>query len=265
MRVLIGTAAWEKALPPGKSLPRPVKDLDFLVTSEERRGPGEDFISGDSILEAYEFKTDHVSLDELLTVKLSHSFWVVTDLLSWSKHVKDIHVLRRQGAVVKEDLYSLAYSHWEGVFGPKSVKLDQTREDFFNNSVDRYYVHDSIHASVALGGSPGFEKILRDDSEVAVSRAKFEALDETVKARLVFEEVMVLSLERDLIPLAHSSGVEPDREAIYRSYSKQLRLLITQYSKGWFPRWVVENYHLVATPPLNYWRMFEESDRKVRL
>lgn len=52
---------------------------------------------------------------------------------------------------------------------------------------------------------------------------------------------------------------------IQQAYRKHLRLLVTQYSKGWFPRWIIENYFSVSAPPLNYWEMFRDSDKAVRL
>lgn len=94
------------------------------------------------------------------------------------------------------------------------------------------------------------------------SASRFELLSDEAKSFLVFEEV--LALERELIP-RHEAGRPVEFLEIQEAYRKHLRLLVTQYSKGWFPRWIIENYFSVSVPPLNYWEMFRDSNKVVRL
>ena len=265
-KVLVGSKAMALHLG-DKAMNLPLKDTDYLVDKKPiKNASGEDYILAPVILDSYDFIEDVASLDELLTLKISHSPWVITTLQEWGKHLKDIRLLQDNGATLIEELYSIAYKEWELKYGLKNVNLSKSKMDFFNKSVKRYYEHDSVHESIALAGLPAFNLILETGSEVKPSKEKFAKLSLEGKKRLVFEEVMVLSLERDLIPISmENKNSFITKEIIYRSYKKQLRLLMTQYSKGWFPRWIIENYFVVASPPLNYWDMFQDSSKKISL
>jgi len=263
-RILIGSSAvnfFDSSI-----LNRKSKDQDYLSLSKslsEENQDFNDFINGEGIInvpEKYEFTSEIASLDEVYTLKVSHSPWVISDK-SWMKHISDIKKLKNHGAILIPELHNLAYAEWEKRKGAKNVNLNQDKEEFFTNNIRRTYDHDSIHSSIAFENEPMYMKILADNESVKTSRKKFEKLSDNDKKQLVQEEVMVLSLERDLIP----SSKDINTTVLFSSYLKQLRLLITQYSKGWFPQWIIENYFLVARPPLNYWEKFQISDKKILL
>lgn len=258
-KVLIGSAAVEERAP--GLLGRPCADVDYLTLKPVA---GHDSIDGRGILDVYPFASEVASLSEVYTLKVSHSPWMGKGYGEWFKHLKDIRALQEAGAVLVPALHSAAYRQWEERKGRKLVNLNQDKETFFHGGVRRVYDHDSVHAAVALGEEPAFNLILREGSEVAVDRSRFETLALPSKKRLVFEETMVLSLERDLIPRSERGEII-DEWAILRSYTEQLSRVITQYSKGWWPQWIIENYFLVQHPPLNYWELFQDSPKKVRL
>ena len=260
-KVLIGSRAVEAHLG-SNALGRQARDWDYLTLVPLLRG---DSIDGSGILDVYPFESDVATLDEVYTLKVSHSPWIITTVDKWSKHMGDIRLLRQAGCRVIEPLHEAAYRQWEIRKGPKKVNLDQEREKFFGGGVTRYFHHDSVHAAVALSKAPAFNLILGQESEVKVSRELFGKLDHEAQKRLVYEEAMVLSLERDLLPRKFKMERTPTTLDIYESYRRQLRLLITVYSKGWWPRWIIENYFDVLDPPLNYWDMFWDSDRKMAL
>lgn len=255
-RVLIGSAAIEERA--GNLLGRLSKDRDYLTLNPV---PGADNVDGSGILDKYSFVEEIATLDEVYTLKVSHSPWVIDSLSNWYKHLWDVQKLKEHGAHLIPELHDAAYREWEARRGAKNVNLDQDKEAFFNNSVKRYYEHDSVHAAVALGSEPAFNKILADGSEVKTSRRKFESLPDFQKRALVYEETFVLSLERDLIPYSIERAEPAGKGEMYDSYRKQLRLLITQYSKGWWTRWIIEHYQEVFTPPLDYWKMFADSEK----
>lgn len=254
-KVLIGSAAinhYDLSI-----LNREAKDRDYLAMEKES---GIDFINGVGILDKYEFKSEIASLDEIYTIKVSHSPWVISPN-SWQKHLKDIKSLKSNGAHIVQELHDICYSEWEKRKGKKRVNLNQDKEEFFNGNVRRIYDHDSIHASVAFNENPMYMSILADGEEVKTSKKKFFNLTHEEQKQLVREEVMVLSLERDLIP----SKKHIDDSIIFASYVNQLKLLITQYSKGYFPQWIIENYYDVLKPSHNYWESFQNSDKKILL
>lgn len=258
-RVLIGSAAIALHLP--GSLNREPKDKDYLSLNLVKN-PGEDLILGQGIVDRYPFSGYVASLDELYTLKVSHSAWVIGS--SWQKHLFDIVTLKRNGAKLIPELHDIAYAEWERRKGVKRVNLNKDKEEFFHSGVRRKYIHDSIHAAVAFYDEPLFNRILFPGAEVKVSRTLFEQLSEEDKARLVQEETMVLALERELIP-ADDRGESIDKYRWFRAYQKQLQALLTELSKGWFPMWSFENFDKVARPPHNYWKKFSESDKKVLL
>lgn len=255
-KVLIGSSAVEHWAP--GLLQREAKDRDYLALEPDEDS---DFINGVGVVDSYSFSGPIASLDEVYSLKVSHSPWVKNET-DWMKHLKDIRRLQDAGASLIPELHKLAYKQWELRKGKKNVNLNQDREEFFNGNVRRKYVHDSIHASMAFGENPLYMKILAEGEEVQTSKELFFRLSQEDKENLVREEVMVLSLERDLIP-RESETV--DRVVLYSSYSKRLRLLMTQYAKGYFPQWIIENYFRVNRPTLDYWEKFQKSDKKVLL
>lgn len=255
-KILIGSAAinyHDKNI-----LQREAVDEDYLVMNiDEQKDLSKDYVDGTGILDEYDFSSNIASINEVYTLKVSHSPWIITPA-SWQKHIHDIKALKDHGAVLIPKLHNVAYKQWEIRKGKKNVNLNQDKTEFFGSNVRREYDHDSVHASIAFFDEPLYMKILADNSEVKTSYKKFNSLTFDEKKKLVQEETMVLSLERDLIPRKE----DITKMDYYTSYTRQLQLLITQYSKGWFPQWIIENYYDIVRPPLNYWEKFNNSNKK---
>lgn len=198
------------------------------------------------------------SPNELYTIKVSHSFWSNR----WAKHIQDIAFFQSKGCEVIEPLYDLLNLIWVEHYGAKRAKLraGTTADQFFKPTVRRKYDHDSLHASVAYYDKPLFNAILRDGEAVAVDRAKFEALSFDDKCRLVREEVYATALERKIIPSDYA-------ESPLRAYRWALEQTVTSYSKGWFPRWVVENIHAgdLTKPDVEYVKVHNDNAHKLIL
>lgn len=257
--VLIGSAAIKEHNP--KLLKRTPKDVDYLSIPRKSREGNIEYIDGSGILDKYDFKNPVASLDEIYTLKVSHSEWEINGSRNWGKHIHDIHLLKEHGATLIPELYKIAYKEWENRHGKKHINLNQDKEDFFTSGVKRKYVHDSIHAAVAFNEEPMFMKILADNSEVQTSKQKFEQLTHEEKIQLCSEEIFVLSLERELIP-ADDDGKTINPIDIQIAYDKQLRMLITRYSKGYFPLWMIENFGEIRKPIADFWDIFQQSDKK---
>lgn len=223
------TLVGSQALSMHMNIGRKPKDIDYF--SQEPVEGAEVFYHPD--LRKYPFG-EFATLNELYTIKVSHSFWELKNN-SWVKHMKDIVRMQKEGAEFLPGLYNILYPIWEERYGKKKANLEESPEDFFKSTVSRVYEHDSIHASVAFYDEPLFNKILRDDHQVAVSKEKFDALSHEDKIKLVKEEVFATALERQIIPSGYKY---PQRIA----YMWALQKLITSFSKGWFPLWVVLNF-----------------------
>lgn len=194
------------------------------------------------------------TLDELYTIKVSHSYWELRNG-SWGKHIKQMMEMKNHGAKFIPELHDLLYRIWEETHGKKKANLEKEPEEFFTSTVKRFYEHDSIHAAVAYGDEPLFNKILRDGHKVAVSREKFEALPHEEKLNLVREEVFATALERQVIP----AGGEGWRAA----YPWALKMTLTSFSKGWFATFIALHFDELCRCPLNYWERMEENRNRL--
>lgn len=182
--------------------------------------------------------------DELYTIKISHSFWELHG--TWNKHMMDAMFLQSKGANFIPELYDILYPIWEETHGKKKVNLEADPEEFFNDKiVKRIYDHDSLHESVAYYDRPLFERILRDNSEVAVDKSKWEALSHNDKLKMVREEVYATALERKIIPSDYTGS----RGA---AYTWTLRKTITSLTKGWFALFVALNFKDLTKADVNY-------------
>lgn len=257
--ILIGSQAINQHNP--AILQRSAKDIDYLSIPRKKRENNTEYIDGSGIIDKYDFQEEIATLDEIYTLKVSHSEWEINGSRNWMKHIKDIHALKQNGARLIPKLYTIAYKEWESRHGKKKINLNKDKEDFFTSGVKRKYVHDSIHAAVAFNDEPMFTKILADNAEVQTSKQKFEQLTHQEKIQLCSEEIFVLSLERDLIPMEEQGKMIQNIDA-KQAYDKQIRLLITQYSKGYFPLWMIENFSDIRQPIIDFWKVFQKSDRK---
>lgn len=244
-KTLVGSAALSHWIDVG----RDPKDLDYFSDKEV---PGAETFWDDR-LASWKFG-DVATLDELYTIKVSHSFWDLHG--TWSKHMSDIVKMKNKGAVLIPELYDILYPIWSDLHGKKKANLEASPEEFFNSNVHRVYDHDSIHASVAYYDEPLFKSILRDDHEVAVSREKFESLDTMDKDRLVYEEAYATALERLVIPSGYTYSPK-------RAYSWAIKKTITSFSKGWFPLYIVDNYSRFVSPDVNYVNVHKSNSHRL--
>jgi hypothetical protein len=195
--------------------------------------------------------------DELYTIKVSHAFWELRNK-SWDKHMSDILFLQSKGAKLIPELYKILYKVWEDTHGKKKVNLESDPDMFFNDKiVKRIYDHDSLHESVAYYDRPLFERILRDNSEVAVDKSKWDALAHEDKLKMVREEVYATALERKIIPSDYTFSPAA-------AYAWTLRKTITSLTKGWFALFVVENFKDLTRADINYVQRHKDNAHMLR-
>ncbi len=243
MKVLVGSKALAEYIP----VNRTIRDVDYFTNETLPSmidGVRVETFFHPALARWFSGRRTVASLAELYTIKVSHQFWELKNG-SWDKHMFDIQNMQKHGAKLIPEFYDILYPIWEEKYGKKMVNLEKEPDEFFNKRVTRKYEHDSLHASVAYYEEPLFRKILRDGHSVAVDKSKFFSLSQEDRLRLVREEVHVLALERFLIPNDY-------KESALRAYAVSLRKTITQYSKGWFALWIVENYADLRRPDIDY-------------
>ena len=255
--VLIGSTAIDKLFP--GELGREPKDEDYIVSTDEEVivGLGSDVFSHHT-LDTWLGGWDRTAtLDELYTIKLSHSYWELKNG-SWNKHIFDMRWLKRKGATLLEPLHATLYKVWEEIHGSKKTNLAMEKGDFFKDAVTRIYDHDSIHDSVAYGEVALYNKILKDGSTVDIDNKKLWGLDHDELILLFREEVNATALERIVIP----SGYRCSPGFAYRW---ALRRTITSLTKGKSAQFILENFERFAKPDNYLKRHLLKADRLVKL
>jgi hypothetical protein len=246
MKLLIGS----RALAQWVDLNRPIDDWDWIVpshivvdsTSEVEYHQNRVF---DRMLEAYNGR-EVMSLNHLFTLKLSHAFWPVR----WEKTVYDLKVMLLAGAQVDSYWYQQLYDYWCQFYRNKDhINLRQDNSQFFNARVERQYDHDRLHQLVAYGDKPMYEKIKPNLDSAWCSEKMFNSLEFEEKLQLAREEAYVLALERYIIPQLQKS--------IKGAYRLAMRDLVTRLSKGWFPYFIMTNWHLLDLPDCDYYAKFK--------
>lgn len=225
---------------------REPKDYDVFTDRHTIDGENLDVFWHSAVnkFDGWRGQTRHATLNELYTIKLSHSFWELPNG-SWNKHVFDMVKLKDYGAEVEEDLYKVLYSVWEEKHGRKTINLDQDKAAFFDDAVPRLWDHDSIHMSVAYGDAPIYESILKPDAEVGIDMRALKAMPFDMQVKLFREEIYATALERLVIPRNYE--VSPKA-----CYSWALRRTMTRLTKGWSARFIAENYHVFRDPDMDY-------------
>lgn len=197
------------------------------------------------------------TLDELYTLKISHSFWEINGSDNWNKHAADIIFLERKGASFLRPLYDILLPIWKERYKRNPTNLNQSAARFFDDAVNRKYDHDSVHESIAYGERPLFESILREGSDVAVDNEKFWAMDHATQIRLVREEIYATALERKLIPHVYKGSPRA-------AYHWALRRTATSLFKGEWALFLMLNLDELMKPDCNYMARHLESTQKLR-
>jgi len=175
------------------------------------------------------------SLNVLFALKKSHRF--LRNSPHFWKTLGDYHQMKAAGARVPDSmLWEAWFKRREAeTYNYKHPSLNQDKKGFFSgDQVPYVWDHDSVHEAVMLGVRPAYTYFQKDGAQVAVDRAKFEALPRAIQLASVVEEAMVLAVERSLVP--HPSVLTPD-QAWKLAFSK----VLTSITSGWWREWAYEN------------------------
>lgn len=178
---------------------------------------------------------------DVMTIKLSH---LPYDIF-WSKHSQDYLVLKmKYGYKVNEPLYSALKEHWKVVHGTKThLSLYRTKDEFFDDYVEKQHDHDYLHELVAFPDVPVYTKVLKDGQEVLVDRNKFLELNHETQVKMFREEMNVIALERWVLNPATKGKIE-FREA----YSRSVKKTATALTKGWASEFICEHLEEFIKP-----------------
>jgi hypothetical protein len=119
-------------------------------------------------------------------------------------------------------------------FPNKHPKLNKGKDDFFSDAVTRKYDHDSIHELVAHYPRPLYTELLVSQDQVLCSKDKWRVMRRKKKLLCTSEEVMVIAIERFLVPNHDHSYLH--------AYLKSLNKVCTTMCSGWFRDFAIDNY-----------------------
>ena len=186
------------------------------------------------------------TLDAVYTIKMSHLPYDV----KWLKHKQDVLFLKARGCKIIEPLYTMLCNYWKETNGDKPfLSLYKKKTDFFDDYVTKVYNHDWLHEVVAHPNKPVYTLCLKDGEEVAIDKAKFDALPVAQQLRMFREEICVISIERWLVN-PKCCG----KYSWFQAYFLALHKTVTALTKDWASRFIVENIDYYNVPDFEYFR-----------
>lgn len=256
-QLIVGSYAMRYRLP----YSREPKDFDVFTDepiANEFAGLRVEAMWHDSFAKLFGTGARVATLDELYTVKISHSAWELKNQ-SWTKHMNDSVALKDAGAVFLPELYEGLYAVWEELHGRKGVDLTKDKTAFFSDAVRRTYDHDSLHRAVAYGDEPLYERFLKPGETVAMDMDAVWASDNATIIQLFREEVLATALERIMVPSDFTASPG-------RAYLWSLRRTITSLTKGRSSLFMALHYPELRTPDPDYVKRFRSRmDRLILL
>lgn len=177
-------------------------------------------------------------LNTLYALKMSHRY--KKDSPHFYKTMHDIKTMREAGAVIPAELQGWFKRRERETYNYSHPKLNQSKADFFTDDVPYTWDHDDIHKAVALGNRPAYLEYIVPGEEVKCSKEMFYACSEQTRLNGVYEESMVLALERSIYPY------EVEGEDGWRkSFRFALMKVCTSITSGWFREFAWENHDKV--------------------
>lgn len=173
------------------------------------------------------------SLRGLSAIKLSH----LSLDHNWMKHISCWHKFLKPHFDRSDwDLVKAREKLTLEKANQRHPKLNMSKEDFFNDSVQKVYDHDWLHERVAFYKQPLYKRLQKPEKADSAwcERELWDRLTHEDKLKCVAEEAMVIALERFLIP-----GLD---QYAYSAYNKALKKVCTSLTSGWFRDFAIWNW-----------------------
>jgi hypothetical protein len=184
-------------------------------------------------------------IDLLKALKLS-----CKDHLNKPKHAADLRVL--EDVELSDEM--LDFVKLRSI--ETRIRVEKQQELFFNRyQIRRTIPHDQLHKMIT--DAPVYEALLID--AVTPSKAKFDSLPEAEQAKAVYEEVMVLTLERHVLsqptPLHKHAALAASANFLSAAPQYWLTRLGTNMNDnpGWFRDWITAKRTMLITRHAQIW------------
>lgn len=243
MKIIVGSRALIHHLPNFK---RNNPDLDIWSDGPIEKCPNVDVsLIPTEILDAFSDNSKNLGIatpEDVMTIKLSH---LPYDIF-WRKHSSDYLVLKmKYGYEVNYSLYEKLKPYWKEKHGNKTyLSLYKTKDQFFDDFVEKKFEHDWLHELVAYPNKPIYTECLKDGQQVAIDKKKFDGIIHDKKIKMFREEMCVIALERWVIP-------SKKEISFIEAWSRSVHKTVTALTKGWASEFICENLELFVKPNLN--------------
>lgn len=160
--------------------------------------------------------------DILYVIYLSHIHRIIPyanleeNIKIWENHyLKYIQLRENVGYQIDKILYDsdsnnylnkifhMRFNETNQKYRDTNIDMNKSENEFFKDNVERYFDHDFIHAEVALmlrGEHILLFSKFQKEGSIALDEEKFTKADNDLKIKMFQEEIIVLFLERFIIP-----------------------------------------------------------------
>jgi hypothetical protein len=186
------------------------------------------------IIGGEKFTSSMLSVKMCLALKSTHRY--LKNSRFFKKTQEDIkslcnHLGIEHTSEVIDNLYDWQHLRRQETYAYNHPKLNVTKSDLFipDSGVPYIFDHDSIHEYVKFGEVPAYTLYLKDGAEVECDIDKWNNSSDAVKINGVMEEMLVLALERCLIP--NKFDLTTDIDALVDT---AIMKVCTSITSGWF-------------------------------
>jgi hypothetical protein len=178
---------------------------------------------------------------ELLYIQKRSHIWRP---LNFTRHIMELQRIKDSGLYNGLDQYYYQLlqnriSETKKEFKDRVPSLNQSNEDFFDDAVKKYYVHDDLHKVMAFYDEPIYERLKVDKTLAKCEKELWVNLLQEDKIKCVVEECCVIAVERFLIPkLEFGERYMPEKMA----FNKALEKVCTTLTSGWFRDFAIDNW-----------------------
>lgn len=157
-------------------------------------------------------------------------------------------------------LFDIGFKEVNRRVGDTLISMEKSNDDFFADNVTRFIEHDDLHKLIALK-ERGVETVLYDDfkedlNAANLSKKIFINADANKRNQCLYEEIMVLLLERKIIPEMVHCNVEAripvtpyDKNKMYDNLKEIVAHFATNLcgqNHSWLRQYVIDHIHLLV-------------------
>lgn len=248
--ILIGSRAMQYWLAPNTVVLKQTTDWDIISSYPIDQSEWHDrwllnndsfdsYTSEDAVVDFNGHKLYVMHPEGLAIIKRSHLWRTIgfnKHITYWHKYIKHwLDIISEDGKRLLKERTLMTHERYPQT-GPN---LMLSKEQFFDDAVEKVYDHDYLHSLFANYERPLYAELQKSHA-VMCYHELWENLTYEKKVLCIQEEVNVLATERFLVP----SNFEYNPKA---AYLKALEKVCTTVTKGWFRDFAIDNYPAVIS------------------